>query len=139
MSDGGTYTVVIELEREATIRVGALGTYQFPAGWYSYTGSALGTGGFARVERHHELAIGDRDARHWHVDYLLGNDCATIREDIRSPGADIECAVAGALPPGPVAGFGSSDCDCRSHLAYSVDGDDLTRRVRRVYREWQDR
>jgi endonuclease-3 len=36
---------------------------------------------------------------------------------VRSPDADVECGVASTLPDGPVAGFGASDCDCRSHLA----------------------
>jgi Uri superfamily endonuclease len=73
---GGTYTLVIELPETAQIRVGALGTNTFDPGWYAYVGSANGPGGFARVERHRELAAGERDVRHWHVDYLLGSERA---------------------------------------------------------------
>jgi len=69
---GGTYTLVLELDRADSIEVGALGEHRFPAGWYAYTGSAFGTGGFARVDRHYELAAGERSTRHWHIDYLLG-------------------------------------------------------------------
>jgi Uri superfamily endonuclease len=115
---GGTYTLLVALPSTAVIEVGALGEHRFPAGWYAYTGSAFGSGGFARVERHRGLAAGERDTRHWHVDYLLGHPDATLREVVRSPGADIECAVARRLPDGLVAGFGASDCDCRSHLAH---------------------
>jgi Uri superfamily endonuclease len=115
---GGTYTLLVVLPDAADIEVGALGTREFPAGWYAYTGSALGSGGFARVERHRELAAGERDTRHWHVDYLLGHPDAALPEVITSPGADIECSVAQRLPAGPVEGFGASDCGCGSHLAH---------------------
>ncbi|WP_350355382.1 GIY-YIG nuclease family protein [Haloglomus halophilum] len=115
---GGTYTLLVVLPAATGIEVGALGAREFPAGWYAYTGSALGSGGFARVERHRELAAGERDTRHWHVDYLLGHRDAALREVVTSPGADIECAVAQRLPSGPVEGFGASDCDCGSHLAH---------------------
>jgi endonuclease-3 len=117
----GTYTLLVELDRDATVEVGALGERALDRGWYAYTGSAFGPGGFARVERHRELAAGERDARHWHVDYLLGHPGATLREVVRSGGADVECAAARRLPDGPVEGFGASDCDCPSHLA-PLDG-----------------
>ena len=117
----GTYTLLVELDREATVEVGALGEQALDRGWYAYTGSAFGPGGFARVERHRELADGEREARHWHVDYLLGHPGTALREVVRSPGADVECAVARRLPDGPVEGFGASDCDCPSHLAAPED------------------
>jgi len=125
----GTYTLLVELPTGATLSVGALGEYAFPAGWYAYTGSAFGTGGFARVDRHHELAAGERDTRHWHVDYLLGHADARLVEDVRSVDRDVECTIARTLPDGPVDGFGASDCDCESHLAYTPGRDALTRAV----------
>jgi Uri superfamily endonuclease len=115
---GGTYTLLVVLPATTDIEVGALGSQRFPAGWHAYTGSALGSGGFARVERHRELAAGERDTRHWHVDYLLGHPDTTLREEITSSGDDIECAVAQRLPAGPAEGFGASDCGCGSHLAH---------------------
>ena len=109
----GTYTLLVELREDAVVEVGALGEHAF------------GPGGFARVERHRELAAGEREARHWHVDYLLGHPDAVIREAVRSPGVDVECAVARRLPAGPVEGFGASDCDCPSHLA-ALEGETET-------------
>ena len=132
---GGTYTLVIELGRAITIEVGALGEYRFPAGWYAYTGSALGPGGFARVDRHYELADGERSTRHWHIDYLLGGDAASIQGDVRTVEADVECAVATSLPPSPIDGFGASDCDCPTHLAHATDGDQLREAVVTAHRE----
>jgi len=116
--DGGTYTLLVALFDAATVDVGALGTYTFDPGWYTYTGSALGSGGFARVERHRDLAAGDRDTRHWHVDYLLGLDDASLDTVVTSGGEDIECAVAAELSAATIPGFGCSDCGCDSHLHY---------------------
>jgi Uri superfamily endonuclease len=131
---GGTYTLVVELPVDADIEVGALGTRSFDPGWYAYTGSALGTGGFARVDRHRELAAGDRSTRHWHVDYLLGYDAAAIDRVVRSVGVDAECRVATAIGGDPVEGFGCSDCGCVSHLHYSPRRAPLVGSVARAHR-----
>jgi len=116
---GGTYTLLLALPEAVELDVGALGTRTLAPGAYAYTGSALGSGGFARVDRHRRLAAGESDTRHWHVDYLLGHPDTELRTVVTSPGVDAECDVAGRLPAGPIAGFGASDCGCRSHL--SVD------------------
>ncbi len=123
MDDGGTYSLLVTLPEATRIEVGALGEHVFPAGAYAYTGSALGSGGFARVDRHRRLARCASDARHWHVDYLIGHPDAALRAVVTSAGADVECAVADRLGDGPVPGFGASDCDCPSHLAHrdSID------------------
>ncbi|GAA0670598.1 DUF123 domain-containing protein [Natronoarchaeum mannanilyticum] len=131
--DGGTYTLLIELSREIDLSVGALGVRPLDRGWYAYTGSALGAGGFSRVDRHRRVASGEHDVRHWHVDYLLGHDAAALRDVVRAPGADVECAVARDLPGGPVEGFGASDCDCEAHLAYAPAESELRRRVEAAY------
>jgi len=113
---GGTYTLLVELPDPARIEVGALGARDLPAGAYAYTGSALGTGGFARVDRHRRVATGAHDARHWHVDHLTGHPATDLVAVHAAVGADRECEVARALPDGPVPGFGASDCNCRAHL-----------------------
>ncbi|MFC7227669.1 GIY-YIG nuclease family protein [Salinirubellus salinus] len=113
----GTYTLVLELTADASVEVGALGECAFEAGHYAYTGSAFGAGGLSRVDRHRDLVTGAREVRHWHVDYLLCHPATRLREVVTTEGADVECAVARRLPDGPVGGFGSSDCDCESHLA----------------------
>jgi Uri superfamily endonuclease len=122
---GGTYTLLIELASPATIEVGALGDHRFEPGIYAYTGSALGAGGFSRVDRHRRTARGEHDVRHWHVDHLLAHPDARIDSVVRSVGADVECAVADRLPAGPVDGFGASDCDCGGHLAAGVEGESI--------------
>ncbi|SDJ36630.1 GIY-YIG nuclease family protein [Natronorubrum texcoconense] len=113
---GGTYVLVLDLARATTIEVGALGQIEFDAGTYAYVGSAFGPGGFARVDRHRELAAGERNARHWHIDYLLGYAETTLETAMTFPDADRECELAATLPGEPVADFGASDCDCSAHL-----------------------
>ncbi|MDS0260102.1 GIY-YIG nuclease family protein [Haloarcula sp. S1CR25-12] len=133
--DGGTYTLVIERESDGHIQVGALGEIGFPAGWYAYTGSALGTGGFSRVERHRAVASGENDARHWHIDYLLGDDATSV-DSVVTTTADIECAVARRLADavgGAVSDFGCSDCSCRSHLVGCDDRAELLAAVERAH------
>ena len=114
----GSYLLILRLHQPITLRIGRLGTYAFPAGYYAYAGSALGPGGLAaRVGRHLR-----REKRlHWHIDYLL--EVAEV-EDVRmEPGADrLECAWARRLlDAGGVVvapGFGASDCRCPTHLIF---------------------
>jgi endonuclease-3 len=133
-STGGTYTLLLDLPEAVDVAVGALGTHRFPAGAYAYTGSALGSGGFARVDRHRRVAAGDRDVRHWHIDYLAGHPATALVDAVTSPGVDAECAIACRLPAGPVDGFGASDCDCRSHLAVDDDIEELRTAVEAAHR-----
>lgn len=112
----GTYVLCVDVGRGQRLEVGALGRLEFEVGTYAYVGSALGPGGFSRVERHRELSRGDRETRHWHVDYLLGATDTTLERAVLFPGEDRECELADALPGKPIAGFGASDCDCEAHL-----------------------
>jgi endonuclease-3 len=130
---GGTYTLVIELLEPTTTEVGALGTLTFDSGWYAYSGSALGSGGFARVDRHRELAAGHRDTRHWHLDYVLGLPEASIDAVLTAHGVDIECSTASAIDGTPVPDFGCSDCDCESHLHHAPQRAPLLDSVRRAH------
>lgn len=115
----GIYTLLIEFTRSATVQVGSLGEINLEAGWYAYTGSAKGPGGFARLERHRAVALGDNDTRHWHIDYLLGHAHAAIAAVERSP-TDAECVVAQTIDGTSVPEFGASDCSCDSHLTHST-------------------
>jgi endonuclease-3 len=131
----GTYTLLVELRESATVEFGAAGARDLPAGWYADTGSAFGPGGFSRVERHRELARGERAARHWHVDYLLGHPASRVADAVTTPEADVECAVSSVLDAEAIAGLGASDCDCESHLRFSPDREALESAVRRAHEE----
>ncbi|WP_135826212.1 GIY-YIG nuclease family protein [Halorussus ruber] len=131
----GTYTLLIELADPATVEFGAAGERDLSSGWYAYTGSAFGTGGFSRVERHRELAAGERDARHWHVDYLLGHPASRVVEVVKSADEDVECEVGREIAEvaESVGGLGASDCDCDSHLKFSDEREALERLVRSAH------
>lgn len=134
-ASGGTYTLVFELQESRSITVGALGTRTFDAGWYAYVGSAMGPGGFARVDRHRALARGDRDTRHWHIDYLLG-DCAVTLVTVETlTGVDAECAIATAIDRHVHDGFGCSDCSCQSHLHYAHERAPLDAAIEEAFLE----
>jgi len=136
MTAQGTYTLLVTLDQAATITFGAAGERELAAGGYAYTGSAFGTGGFVRIERHRELAAGERDVRHWHVDYLLGHPETTCSDVVKTVGEDVECQVAQSIAATatPISGVGASDCDCETHLAYAADPEDLRRRIEAAHR-----
>lgn len=129
----GTYTLVVELPEAASITFGAAGDRDLAAGLYAYTGSAFGPGGFSRIDRHRRVATGENDARHWHIDYLLGRPGTRIVEVVRSADTDVECAVSGRLPGKPVGGIGASDCGCDTHLIYGDNGQGFVDDVRRAH------
>ncbi|GAA0263786.1 GIY-YIG nuclease family protein [Halobacterium noricense] len=133
----GTYTLLVELAGPATVEFGARGEYDLDAGWYAYTGSAFGAGGLTRVERHQRLARGESDARHWHVDYLLGHPESRIREVYVTENEEIECETARALNEAgtPLAGLGASDCECSTHLTFSPERRALDSQIARVHED----
>lgn len=130
----GIYTLVLSLDTEREIAVGSLGRILFPRGYYAYTGSARGPGGLKRVERHLEIQRGTRNARRWHIDYLLPE--TRFQEAIITPTVqDMECSIArkvgGRLLPIP--GFGCTDCSCISHLHFSEDMEEVLHAVRQAH------
>ncbi|MGA9402317.1 GIY-YIG nuclease family protein [Haladaptatus sp.] len=132
----GTYTLLVELGDSAKVEFGAKGIRELDSGWYAYTGSAFGQGGFSRIARHGRVASGENDARHWHIDYLLGHEGARLVGDVRTAGEDVECDVGRTLSEAveSVPGIGASDCDCDTHLHFSPDREQLERAVRRAHR-----
>ena len=73
MSNFVTYQLFIDVQQPVTLAIGKLGSFDFPAGHYIYTGSAK-RNIEARIARH--LAK-DKKLR-WHIDYLLNSTCASI-------------------------------------------------------------
>jgi sugar fermentation stimulation protein A len=109
----GSYILFLRLTRTKRIRVGKLGMICFPAGLYAYVGSALG-GWEARVNRH--LAGGSK--AHWHIDYLRAEARVEGAIIFESP-ERLECEINEAIAEASLIvapGFGSSDCDCLTHL-----------------------
>lgn len=115
----GSYILLIELEEETEIEIGT-GKKHLEKGLYTYFGSAFGPGGLKRIERHREVSKGERDVKHWHIDYLSGLESSELIEEVRFPEKDIECDLSSEAEK-KVEGFGSTDCGCRSHLAFFED------------------
>jgi Uri superfamily endonuclease len=124
----GTYVLILRLPHFAeNVRIGRLGCFRFPSGWYAYVGSARGPGGLAaRLARH----LRPLKPLHWHVDYLRAQaqpvqvwyvagtqkrECAWARTLSSLPGASV-----------PVPRFGASDCRCPTHLIYFATPPDVT-------------
>ncbi|MFH1086186.1 MAG: GIY-YIG nuclease family protein [Chloroflexota bacterium] len=115
----GTYVLVIGVAQPLELSVGALGRLSLRAGYYLYVGSALG-GLAARIGRH--LRAAKRVL--WHIDHLLAQG-QVVEVWWRADAVRHECAWAEALRAWPAvvahpAGFGASDCACRTHLFYSA-------------------
>ena len=130
----GSYVLVLRLDEPRSIDVGKLGRVCFRPGVYLYFGSAL-NGLNGRIQRH----LRREKKSHWHIDHLTSP--ASIEEVWWvSDGRNWECCWAretARLPErlSPVAGFGSSDCRCSSHLLAldtSSHLESVRRRLQRV-------
>jgi len=133
-NEPGIYTLILYLEKAREINVGSLGSVGFSAGYYSYTGSARGSGGLKRVDRHLQVLHGEKKTRRWHIDYLLPN---TLFQElfITKTMRDVECQIARSIARKllPMKGFGCTDCDCISHLHYSKDLQNMCETVRMAH------
>lgn len=117
----GIYVVMYRLRRACILKVGKLGTFSFPAGFYFYCGSAKGGGGLdARLQRH----LNSQREKHWHIDYLK-----PFAEPVNIWAIDshesTECELVRLIEAVdgvqyPVCQFGASDCreKCISHLLH---------------------
>lgn len=118
MTPARTYCLLIKKAEAGRIRIGRLGVFEFPPGYYVYTGSGK-KGMRARINRH----LSRNKKLRWHVDYLLEEsriekvflsekrECELNQEVFSLPGATLIAKK-----------FGSSDCSCSSHLAYFLEG-----------------
>lgn len=118
IQDRGSYLLIVRLDRAMETEIGSLGRHTFSKGCYLYVGSAM-TNMEARIARHRRK----RKKFHWHIDYLAAHAGEVIPLPVRSSQRD-ECEIAKALSsimqPGPT-GFGSSDCQCHTHLFFSPE------------------
>ena len=101
--------------------MGALGKHLFPDGLYLYTGSAQ-RNLRQRLRRHLSGPSGAAKKFHWHIDYLLAHAHVRHVWAFAAP-KEWECRLGGNMARiegvrVPLNGFGSSDCDCETHLYY---------------------
>ena len=131
LSGHGTYTLLLNAEKQVTVTAGSLGKQRFPMGYYSYTGSAMGKGASLknRIARH----LRKEKGCFWHIDYLLENKNVSVKAVVASETSQkMECEInqhiqidMGAKVQ--IKGFGASDCqrNCGSHLLFFPDAESV--------------
>lgn len=120
----GSYILVIYIPEKMEIYIGSLGNLKFNRGFYLYIGSAMGNLGSSsllnRVKRH--IQPPEDKKIHWHIDYLLNQKKNIITQLYLIPSLErLECIIAKELlemTDNFIKNFGSSDCNCQSHLFY---------------------
>ena len=126
INEPGIYTLILSLPQAGQIKVGSLGVIDFARGFYSYTGSARGTGGLKRIDRHIMVLEGIKTTRRWHIDYILPH-AIFLEVFITKTTLDLECRIATAIGKRllSVPLFGCTDCRCLSHLHYAQDLEEM--------------
>jgi len=124
--------LIISVSEDFEIIVGCLGKVLFKKGNYIYIGSAKGCLE-ARLSRHLR-----KDKKvYWHIDYLLKNEKVRILQ-IWAIQKSIECWTADifnkkiSLSEIVKKGFGSSDCNCLTHLFYIKNKEQAERILEKI-------
>jgi Uri superfamily endonuclease len=110
----GVYVLIIQVDENVDMNVGALGKLTFEKGLYAYVGSAQ-----ANLEQRIKRHLGKEKRLFWHIDYLLNNSVARIVKVLyKQANRTEECKIAKVIGERgeSVDGFGCSDCSCKSHL-----------------------
>jgi len=128
----GTYALVLECKENKKIKVGKLGSLNFEKGYYVYVGSAMNSLE-KRIERHKRK----EKKKHWHIDYLTTNKSFKIIDVfLKISDEKEECEVAEkvkALCNNFVKNFGSSDCNCESHLFYFKSKEKMLDSLKKIF------
>lgn len=130
----GTYCLIINLKKNENIKIGKLYKHlEFKKGYYVYIGSAMNSL-IKRIERHfsHDKKM------HWHIDYLLNNKNSTIEEVLFNiSNKKVECDLAKIISKKgyEISKFGSSDCNCNSHLIYFEKEGEAIISIKKAYNE----
>jgi Uri superfamily endonuclease len=106
--------LIIQVDKDTGVTVGALGKLTFEKGLYAYVGSAQ-----ANLEQRIKRHLRKEKRLFWHIDYLLNDSAARIVKVLyKQADKTEECDLAKTIGKRgePVNGFGCSDCRCKSHL-----------------------
>lgn len=117
-----SYILILKLNKNLSIIVGKLGNIEFKKGFYIYIGS-----GKKNIEKRVERHIKRDKKTHWHIDYLTKDENFSIIEIYLIEKFD-ECEITKIFIKNGISfikNFGSTDCNCSSHLFYSKSLKDL--------------
>jgi len=111
----GIYVLVVRVFNDAVVRVGRLGNIQFKSGYYLYVGS-----GQINVEKRVSRYFSKIKNPRWHIDHILVSGIALAEKAvILNLSKRYECKISRfieSMGGEAINGFGSSDCNCRSHF-----------------------
>lgn len=111
----GAYCLIIELKKDSSIKIGALGNIKFKKGLYCYVGSALNNLE-KRIQRH----LSKKKKLHWHIDYFLMNKNTSIKKVFyKQSNKKEECKIVKFMLKNSISSitkFGCFDCNCKGHL-----------------------
>lgn len=128
----GTYCLIIYLKKNESIKIGKLyDNLEFKKGYYVYVGSAMNSL-TKRIQRH----LSKNKKLYWHIDYFLNNENSIIKEVLFNKSHNkIECELANLINKNgkEIPKFGSSDCNCNSHLIYFERKKDALTSVKNAY------
>jgi Uri superfamily endonuclease len=115
----GTYALVLACRRPVETAVGMLGPVRLTNGYWVYVGSAFGPGGLrARLAHHLKPSV----RPHWHLDYIKGAlqpiEIWTTTDPVKREHDWVRLISGLKGASRPIAGFGASDCACRTHLIH---------------------
>ena len=141
LPEKGVYTLIIFLSEKSFMKIGKLGEFSFPKGYYAYTGSALGPNKSLqnRVCRH----LRKEKRLRWHIDYFLQSPKATVTAVVAiETDKKLECKVNKLIAKKLngtvlVEGFGASDCKekCKSHLLFLDEMENVEFETLKLYKE----
>ncbi len=123
----GSYCLIIRLSEDRKIRIGKLGVFDFPEGYYIYVGSAM-KNLKQRVSRH----LSSTKKFRWHIDYFL--EVSHIVKLLIFPSKKrLESKISKFLEKEVKKGnssiiapkFGSTDSKDKTHLFYFVSRREL--------------
>ena len=132
----GSYCLIMKLDFDRKIKIGKLGIFDFPEGYYVYVGSAM-KNLKQRIIRH----FSSKKKLKWHIDYFLEHS-HIIKVVVFPSNKRLECKISRFLSKyGSVIAekFGSTDCDCKTHLYYFVTKKELNNAINKLKREMKNK
>jgi Uri superfamily endonuclease len=117
----GTYVMILRSEHATVLRIGRLGTFWLPSGFFLYVGSAFGGGGVgARTNRH----CCSQTPKMWNLDHIKAIARPVelwwthVAEKVECPWAMALAELPGYCCPAPRCG--GNDCkSCPAHLYHT--------------------